>query len=509
MSRSFCSCVIACTAILASLAPATSAGAEEAVPDLTWQPYTVEGFHGQSLQGQIGSLEVPERRSAGAGRSLDARRTLALHFVRLPTTAASPAAPIVYLDGGPGGSGIRLARVPGYFETFAALTAVADVILLDQRGSGRSDPGLFCPPPAAPPPLDLFADAARLERFMLERITACREELTAKGVDLAAYTTRESADDLEDLRRGLGVERLSLLGFSYGTHLGLAAIRRHGASLERVALVGVEGPDHTRKLPSSLDTQVRKLSLLAAQDPAVNRQVPDMYALLRKVLDRLAAQPMAVPVELADGTVEIPVGAHGLQMILNWDLGDGNDFPLFPALLATIDQGDPSLLAWFVRKRASRLRGGVPGLYFAMDGASGASPERWARIAREAPAAVLGNVANGLFPRGAEALGIEPLPESFRGPILSEVETLFVTGTLDSNAPPYQAEEVRWGFTRSHHIVVDNAGHEDMLVHPEVRALLADFFAGEDVSDRRVQLPAPRFLSIADAKAQRLGEDSR
>ena len=478
--------------------PTRAPDAGETGQGILWQPFTVEAFHGKSLEGQIGSIEVPEHRGS------DRKKTLALYFVRLPTTAENPAAPIVYLDGGPGGSGIRIARVPGYFETFEALTAVADVILLDQRGAGKSDPGLYCAPPNALPPLDLFADAAKLERFMLERVEACRGELEAKGVDLAGYTTRESADDLEALRRALGVERLSLLGFSYGTHLGLSAIRRHGPSLERVALVGVEGPDHTRKLPSSLDTQVRKLSLLAARDPAINQQVPDMYALLRKVLDQLAERPMLVTIELPDGPLEIPVGSHGLQMILNWDVGDGNDFPVFPALLATIDQGDPSLLAWFVRKRAPRMSGGVRALYFAMDGASGASPERWARIARETPGAILGNVANGLFPDVAGALGVQPLDESFRGPILSEVETLFVTGTLDSNAPPYQAEEVRWGFTSSSHLIVENAGHEDMLVHPEVRAVLSDFFQGQDVSDRRVALPTPRFLSIADAKEERL-----
>ena len=466
-------CSFVLTLVFANLAIADSSSTNASPTNTTtarsidWQPFTIEGFHDKSLAGEIGSIEVPERRGSDAARTLD------LHFVRLPTTAENPSAPIVYLDGGPGSSGIRLARVPGYFKTFEALTAVADVIILDQRGTGKSSPGLYCRPPAGLPPLDLFADVEKLKRFTLERIEACRAELEAKGADLAGYTTRESADDLEDLRRALGVERLSLLGFSYGTHLGLTAVRRHGANLERVALVGVEGPNHTRKLPSSLDTQVRKLALLASRDPAVNELVPDMYGLLEKVLDKLARQPMKVSVELPDGTsAEVPVGPHGLQMILNWDLGDGNDFPIFPALLATIDQGDPSLLAWFVRKRAPRMVGGVPALYFAMDGASGASPERWARIARETPEAILGNVANGLFPEATEAIGIQPMDESFRGPIVSDVKTLFVTGTLDSNSPPYQAEEIRWGFTRSDHLVVENAGHEDMLVNAEVRAVL-------------------------------------
>jgi len=495
MSRIF-RVVIVLALLTSSTALADGATAGE---PLAWQPFEIEAYHGKTLEGQIASLAVPERRGSSS------ERTLEIFFARLPTTAENPAAPIVYLAGGPGGSGIGSARIPGVFETFEALTSIADVILLDPRGAGKSDPGLFCRPPSELPPLDLFANAPKLEHFMLERIRACRAELEARGFDLAGYTTRESADDLEALRLALGAERLNLLGFSYGTHLGLSAIRRHPESLGRVALVGVEGPDHTRKLPSSLDTQVRKLALLAANDPSVGELVPDMYALLERVLAKLEENPIQVPLELPDGQkIEVPVGPHGLQMILSWDLGDGNDFPVFPALLATIDRGDPSLLAWFVRKRAPRMSGGVGGLYYAMDGASGASPERWERIAREAPDAILGNVANGLFPAAIDAIGIQPMDEAFRGPILSEVETLFVTGTLDSNSPPYQAEEVRWGFIRSDHLVVENAGHEDMLVNPEVRAVLRDFFAGEDVSDRHVALPVPGFLTVAEAKEQRL-----
>lgn len=147
----------------------------------------------------------------------------------------------------------------------------------------------------------------------------------------------------------------------------------------------------------------------------------------------------------------------------------------------------------------------MSGLYFAVDGASGASPERWARIARETPDAILGNVANGLFPEVADVMGIEPLPPGFRAPLVSDVETLFVSGTLDSNAPPYQAEEMRWGFTRAAHVIVDNAGHEDMLDNPEVASVIADFFSGENVRGRCVALPAPRFLSVEVAKKERLG----
>jgi pimeloyl-ACP methyl ester carboxylesterase len=73
------------------------------------------------------------------------------------------------------------------------------------------------------------------------------------------------------------------------------------------------------------------------------------------------------------------------------------------------------------------------------------------------------------------------------------VPTLFISGTLDANTPPFQAEQARWGFLDSEHLVVENAGHESMLPHPEVQAVILDFLRGADVSGRSVSLPSPKF----------------
>src|SRR3546814_18583991 len=53
---------------------------------------------------------------------------------------------LVYLAGGPGGSGISAAEGPR-FELFMALREVADVIALDQRGTGASAVDPDCQPP--------------------------------------------------------------------------------------------------------------------------------------------------------------------------------------------------------------------------------------------------------------------------------------------------------------------------------------------------------------------------
>jgi pimeloyl-ACP methyl ester carboxylesterase len=90
---------------------------------------------------------------------------------------------------------------------------------------------------------------------------------------------------------------------------------------------------------------------------------------------------------------------------------------------------------------------------------------------------------------------VPALSDDFRSPIRTHVPTLFISGTLDSQTPPAQADEVRKGFARSVHVVVENAGHESTLPHAEVQALLAAFFRGEQLRDQTVALPPLRFVN--------------
>lgn len=118
----------------------------------------------------------------------------------------------------------------------------------------------------------------------------------AQGVDILAYNTIESANDVDDLRKALGAEKLNLVGFSYGTHLRLACIRYHGKNLNRVVLIGTEGPDHTDKLPSTSDDSIRRLSALVAKDPELGPKMPDLTGTLKRTLNRLEKEPVTVTI---------------------------------------------------------------------------------------------------------------------------------------------------------------------------------------------------------------------
>jgi pimeloyl-ACP methyl ester carboxylesterase len=238
---------LSCAELLAQNTPAP-----RKLGELWFEPFKFN-IQGTSYDGELGRLVVKENRAKQDSKTVE------LAFVRLKSTAAKPRYPVIYLDGGPGSSAIGLAQVPDYMRAFQKLREVGDVILLDQRGIGRSRPNLTRLTPE-PLPTDIFAGREKAQAEFTKRFKEAAEYFRSQGVDLSAYNTRESAHDVDDIRKALGVEKVNLVGYSYGTHLGLACIRYHGENLNRVVLIGTEGPDHTDKLPSTSDNAVRRLA---------------------------------------------------------------------------------------------------------------------------------------------------------------------------------------------------------------------------------------------------------
>lgn len=456
------------------------------------EPYTFRTYDGREHPAELGRLSVREDRTRKSSRLIQ------LSFVRLRSTASQPSAPIVFLAGGPGIPGIGLGQVPVYFSLFERLRELSDVILLDQRGTGMSLPNLQCPPPTFPP--DVFENTGKLLPAYSQFVRTCADRWRAEGADLASYHSNASADDLEDLRRALGAERLSLLAWSYGTELALATVRRHGARLNRIVLASTRGPDNLLKLPSVWDSQIRTLSRLTAEDSNVSRIVPDMESLMRRVMERLERNPVSLTVtdRRANRQVNLRVGKIGLQTLIRADLSDARAFAGLPALLYTIDQGDYSVLT----RRMDQLYNGFgsSAMSLATDCAAGWSAGRLGRVNREARTALMSNVNLQWSPNICRLTGSANLGSNFRSRIRSTLPSLFVSGTLDPNAPSFQAEEVRRGFPNSAHLIVENAGHE-LLPAAEVQRVVVDFFAGQDVSRRTVSLPRPLFIPVEEAKS--------
>jgi pimeloyl-ACP methyl ester carboxylesterase len=477
--------------VLAALAAATAwtgspAGAQEpAAPRM--EPYVLRGFDGVETPAESGTIVVPADRGDPDGGEIE------LAFVRLGSTAQAPGSPVVFLAGGPGVPGIVMGQVPPYRALFERLQGIGDVVLLDQRGTGRSTPSLDCPSDSPLPP-DLLLDEERALAALLPPLEACAARLRADGVDPADYTTAASADDVEDLRRALGAERVSLLAFSYGTELALAFAGRHAERLDRLVLASVRPPWGVVKLPSTYDRVIAAIGRLAAGDAAAG--VPDFEGALRRALDRLEAAPLTLTVtdRRTDAPVALHVGPLGLQAILQGALADGRRLPGAVAMVAALDRGEQEPFRRDVEGLYNSLAGGIGMMGVAMNCSAGAPEERRVAAEAESRTALLGGAPNLMLAPGACRIAGDPdLGPGYRQPVASDRPALVLSGSLDPNAPPEQAEEAMRGFPNAVHVVVGNGSHET-LPADEVQDLVADFLAGEDVTGRTIALPDPAFV---------------
>ncbi len=447
----------------------------EEVEKIRFTPYDFEASSGEVVAAELGEMWVPERRGT------DGRR-IKLQLMRFASTSKTPGAPIIYLAGGPGGSGIDTAR-GRRFPLFMALRGHADVIVLDQRGTGLSSSIEPCEPETRYP-LDKPLEREPLLRALGLMSRECAAQWRDQGVDLDGYNTIESAHDIEHLRRGLGVPKVSLWGISYGTHLVFAALRYHPESIQSVVLASAEGPDETIKLPSRTQSFLEHLDVLTQADPELQT--------MRRVLDRLAKEPAAV--EISDprggGTVKVGIGKLDVQILTGLMIKNPDTQAHIPLLYAALDSGDYARVAPYVLRLRRHFKA-MGGMSEAMDAASSMSPERRARVLAERDQALLGDILNWpVLPDWSfsEALGVTELPASFRAPLRSDVPALFLSGTLDGRTYPASHRQLAAGFSRATFVPVEGAGHDLFMASPAVEERILDFLNREVTSEQPIRV---------------------
>lgn len=450
--------------------------------DLEFEPYTFQSSDGQKLSAQLGRLAVPESRKNPGGRLIK------LAFVRLKSTSNNPGPPIIFLSGGPGVPGIMHSQ-GRRSSVMLAMREFGDVIALDQRGTGMSDPDLDCNI-QLDYPLNKPATREEMLRLHKERAQACAGTWKRRGVNLEAYNTNENADDIESLRKALGVQKVSLLGTSYGTTLAITVLRRHPGIVDRLIMIGMEGPDQTYKLPGNAEKQILEIARLCKQNPQTDSLVPNLPQSLVEISERLKNQPVRVEVEDPEtkNKVSVVVGDFDFRLMTADSISQDRLMRKFPFALHAMLNGDFSALGeWALNDRRQKILA-MPA---AMDCASGISAERWKRIEEESVTTTLGRDLDFPFPEVCEAWGVPQLEASFRWPLTSDVPTLFVSGSLDVRTPVSNAEEIQKWFSNSNLVIVEGAAHSDRLLiaSPEISQVMVEFMKGLPVSAKRIVAP--------------------
>lgn len=196
---------------------------------------------------RCGTVWVPENRAAPHGRGIGLN---VIVLRSLPGERALP--PLFDIDGGPGLPATKNAE---FYAGFGKdLRVGREIVLIDQRGTGASNP-LNCPE------LESADDPFR-PMLPIEGVKSCRARLE-KVADLTRYGTREAVGDIDDVRRALGYDRLDFAALSYGTTVALRYIKAHPQRVRAAVLMGL-APTDARPPRSHAPAAERALRLLFA-----------------------------------------------------------------------------------------------------------------------------------------------------------------------------------------------------------------------------------------------------
>ncbi|NDJ75328.1 MAG: alpha/beta hydrolase [Chloroflexi bacterium] len=288
-------------------------------PVVVWDtcPFPLPRGETEGVTIDCGYLIVPQDRAEPGG--VEVELAVAILYSTGPTPAPDP---ILYLEGGPGGS--ALTGVDAW--AVSVLRTDRDIILIDQRGTGYSWPWLTC----------YEVDEIEDELGEAAALTACRQRLAADGIDVSDYNSANSAKDVADLRVALEIDEWNLVGISYGTRLALTIMRDYPEGVRSVILDSAYPPvvDAYEQQAVASTRVFNKLFTDCATDPACSAAYPDLEGTFYRVLDALDADPLDDP-DL-DGLY------YGGDLVMfMFDLFyDANTVPYMPRMIAELDQGE-------------------------------------------------------------------------------------------------------------------------------------------------------------------------
>ena len=481
-------CVLAATALTLLAAGCTFGASSQPSYSPTFAPVDcpAEIRTSTSRETKCGYLTVPENRSEPSGRQIR------LFVFRMEPDLPTEAAPVVYV-------GDDLGYSFDYRDTgfMADHLDGPEVIGLEARGTGYSEPNLSCPEVEgiAPQTLTKPIDDPGLRAAFVGAVKACHDRLAVQGVDLSSYGVDESGADVVDLARALGLTRWDVISKGSTSRIVLQAMRSNPAGLRSVVLSDPEFPDTdpTTQAFQGTRASVGELDDLCKEDPSCVRMFPDLTSSFDRAIRRFEERPVTVRVS---GVRILVDGARLLRDLRNLfaGLGDISAVKHLPATIAALaDAPDPtSSLRAVVAPEITAptfCAGYLPfcsglvsqGAYYSVlcrniaPFASASAPEG---ITGDA-AAWTADYAKGPYQDVCGAWDVEPADASTTTPVSSPVPVLVFNGELD----PFGATDVRkeiGGFSnaflldlavRSHPVAAippcpDDNPRNEFLAHP-------------------------------------------
>jgi pimeloyl-ACP methyl ester carboxylesterase len=442
-----------------------------------------------SVEARCGRLEVAENRSDPQSRKVG------LEVAVIPALRLEPAAdPLFILSGGPG-------QAAGDFyvslhPAFARIRRDRDIVLVDQRGTGRSN-RLDC---KFPDEGDFtLVDPAQLRATM----QAC---VAALPGDPRFYTTSIAVRDLDEVRAALGYRSINLYGVSYGTRVAQHYLRRYPDRVRSAILDGVVpptlalGPDVAIEAQRALDRAFAR----CAEDQRCAQAFPDLDRTFRQLRARLQSRPenLSIPDPMTAAPTTTTLGLPQLTAAVRLLSYSDETTSLLPLLIhqAQAAQQPQALAAQYLMIKRSTDQQLAYGMHFSVvcsEDAPRWSGEPVTDVQLEqtyiGPAFMQGmRTICELWPRG-------PVDADFAAPLASPVPVLLLSGDNDPITPARYGEQILPGLPNAKHLVLSGQGHGQIATGcvPRLAAEFITSASAADIDTSCVNLvgPAPFMLS--------------
>ncbi|CAM3973057.1 alpha/beta fold hydrolase [Smaragdicoccus niigatensis] len=448
-------------------------------------PHPVPMLDGASC----GALTVPLQRTKSGDK------TITLAVATLPSKIQPPTKPpLVILTGGPGQD--ALASPP--INDKIPLNTDRDVILMGQRGNLTSSIPMACPE------IDKFA-ISRLGMVFFAKSTGdayvqavkeCRDRLSP-NVDFTAFNSVDSAYDLIDLRKALGIDKWDVFTHSYGTDLGLIYLRMDAPAINSIAFDGVTPPSVAALgwTWASAKEAFDNMTKACDAQPACKERYPDLAATFIRLVSELEQNPVTTTV--GDTKVVIDGGK-----LLAWFTPVATHLPVdFPAQIDALDHGNPQPLA-----ESMVMAFGNPDNIGML--AWGMTLSIWCRewVPFETPAETLkqANDAFPTFPDSVKAQGIQlpflrdacaawnvpKAPDSIRDITKSDIPSLVLSGSYDGQTGAVWGEYIAKNLSQSTVAVVPGVAH-GVYAEPCGGEIIASFFDNPKKPDTSCENSTP------------------
>ena len=315
IAASLCQAAVSCGG-----QPAPAAGSPPVNP-LTVKACTVDG-----RAARCGTLIVPEDRLTGKGRTIPVR------FVVIPATSPDKAPdPVVWFAGGPGDSAVE--NIPGEVSQLGTLSMHRDLVFIEQRGTGQSNP-LTCPA------IPALADKAGLRA----RVQSC---LAGLHGDLRFYTTAMYVDDVSQVLADLHYATANFAGISYGTTAEQVFLLRHPGQVRTLTLISgtpLNIPLFERR-PGNAQLALDYVFGLCQSQPACHRAFPHLAADWAALWASLGRSPWILPAAQSPTGKTERLDQDIVAAMLYQALYDG-DIGQIPVTVHTLGTATNKLAAW-------------------------------------------------------------------------------------------------------------------------------------------------------------------